>query len=311
MARIFSLLLLAALLILATIGSVSAQSVAKLTLEPTQVPGGAPAIGTVTLESAAPKGGVTVTLSANGSTVASVPAQVKVPHGQKRAEFKVNTKAVTADTSATISATVGSSSQSATLDIVTVDLASVEVDPLDPVIGEPIHGYVTLTWLAPTGGISVSLQSNATDVTVTGPVTVQAGQWYAPFKIDASGVTSPETVVITAQTATATKTATIKIQAVALAGIALGHDRVVGGNSTTGEVVLDGPAPASGVTITVSSSDSTVALVDGVDSTTVNVPSGAWHASFTVTTTTVTSKTVVTITATYNGVTKTERLTIH
>jgi hypothetical protein len=70
--------------------------------------------------------------------------------------------------------------------------------------------------------------------------------------------------------------------------------------------MLNGPAPAGGVTVSLSSSDPT-ATVPGL----VTIPAGSnISPQFTITTTSVTANVSVTVSATYNGVTKTAMLTV-
>jgi uncharacterized repeat protein (TIGR03803 family) len=78
--------------------------------------GGASLNGTVTLSSAAPVNGIQVNLSSN-SSAATVPSSVFVPHGATTASFVVGTTRVTATTTATLQATLGSSVATANLTI--------------------------------------------------------------------------------------------------------------------------------------------------------------------------------------------------
>jgi hypothetical protein len=68
---------------------------------------------------------------------------------------------------------------------------------------------------------------------------------------------------------------------------------VPGGTSATGTVFLSSPAPAGGMSVTLATSNFSVATVPGI----VNVPGGQTSASFTVTTFAVGNNTSVTITA--------------
>jgi hypothetical protein len=81
-----------------------AVSIASLSLNPTSVPGGTPASGTVTLTSAAPAGGTAVILSSSTSVVA-VPLTVTVPAGATSATFAIPTGPVATSTTARIDAT--------------------------------------------------------------------------------------------------------------------------------------------------------------------------------------------------------------
>jgi len=68
---------------------------------------------------------------------------------------------------------------------------------------------------------------------------------------------------------------------------------VRGGTSATGTVFLSSPAPAGGISVTLATSNLSVASVPGI----VNVPGGQTSANFTVTTFAVGNSTAVTITA--------------
>lgn len=85
----------------------SSASLSSLTVSPTDVVGGDPATGTVTLSSAAPSGGFTVDLTSDNTAAATVPPSVTVPAGSTSATFTVSTKEVTNAQSATIIGTVG------------------------------------------------------------------------------------------------------------------------------------------------------------------------------------------------------------
>jgi len=80
---------------------------------------------------------------------------------------------------------------------------------------------------------------------------------------------------------------------------------VVGGNSITGIVTLTSPAPATGVTVSLSS-DNSVATV----ASSVSVPRGASRSTFTITTSPVSTVTTVTITATCEGTTSADTVTV-
>lgn len=92
-------------------------SPASLRVEPSRVAGGASARGTVTLSGPAPPGGQAVALSSSRPAAASVPATVSVPAGATVASFPVATARVAADTAATISASSGGATRSATLTV--------------------------------------------------------------------------------------------------------------------------------------------------------------------------------------------------
>jgi uncharacterized repeat protein (TIGR03803 family) len=90
------------------------------------------------------------------------------------------------------------------------------------------------------------------------------------------------------------------------AQLAFSPSNVVGGQSSTGTLWLGGPAPSGGAVITLSSNSPAVASVP----TTVTVPAGAWTASFAVSTKRVTKTRTVGITASYNGLSISAKLTV-
>lgn len=89
------------------------QSVA---INPSTVTGGTSATGTVFLNSPAPSGGITATLSTSNTT-ATPPGVVTIPAGQTSANFPVTTRSVTTNTVVSIQAIVGSASQSASMTV--------------------------------------------------------------------------------------------------------------------------------------------------------------------------------------------------
>jgi len=91
-------------------------ALSSVSMSPTSVVGGNNSTGTVRLSSAAPAGGVVVTLSDNSSAV-SVPAGVTVNAGATSANFTATTTSVTSSTSSTITATYNGTSRTATLTV--------------------------------------------------------------------------------------------------------------------------------------------------------------------------------------------------
>ena len=103
---------LAAVLAVAGVATFAAPALAATALStvkvnPTDVVGGDPATGTVTLNAAAPAGGFTVSLSSDNTTAATVPASVTVPAGATSATFPVTTHQVQNSQSADIIGTGG------------------------------------------------------------------------------------------------------------------------------------------------------------------------------------------------------------
>jgi len=81
---------------------------------------------------------------------------------------------------------------------------------------------------------------------------------------------------------------------------------VVGGNASSGTIVMSTPAPDGGAVVSLSSSDPSVASVPS----TVTVPGNTFTGGFTILTSSVSASRNITITATYNGATRTGTLTV-
>ena len=96
-------------------------------------------------------------------------------------------------------------------------------------------------------------------------------------------------------------------QPAALSSLSLSPTGVTGGNSSTGTVTLTSAAPAGGASVALSSSNTAAATVPA----SVTVPAGSTSATFTVSTSSVSSNTSSTISASYGGVSRTAILAVN
>lgn len=199
MLRISSKLLFYIALLIACMANVAAQSVAKVAASPAAVTGGKKVNGFIRLTAAAPAGGAVVMLSSDNAA-ATVPASVTVPAHRRTAGFLIKTSAVAADTVANITATVGSSSQTAKLTIRAAALVAVEIEDDDAAVtgGATLTGFVMLKGFAPVGDAVVSLASDNAALTVPATVTIPAGARRAKFTVTTTAVTADTTVTVTA-----------------------------------------------------------------------------------------------------------------
>ena len=184
---------------------------------------------------------------------------------------------------------------------VTLFPVSLTVDPQSVMGGVTATGTVTLN---DTTGGTVTLASSDSSVTFPGGTTVTVGpSASATFTITTTTPVpaSDRKVIISATmtgtpngvTVTAVLTVTVNPQLLLLS---LSPRTVHGGNSSTGTVILNGPAPAGGAVVMLTSS-SGVATFPGGSS--VTVQSTFSTATFTINTSAVTSSTSVDIKATY------------
>jgi len=287
-------------------------TLSSVTLNPTSVTGGSSSMGMVTLSGPAPSGGLAVNLSS--SSPATVPASVTVAYGASSATFTVTTTTVSSSTQATITASSGGVTQTATLAVMpqasSPTLSSVALNPTSVTGGAQSMGTVTLSGPAPTGGAQVLLSSDNAAASVPASVTVAAGASTATFMVTTSAVTASTPVTISASYAGVTKTASLSVvpaqAAPTLSSLTLNPTSVTGGAQTsTGTVTLSGPAPTGGAQVVLSSNNAAASVPTGV-----TVAAGATSATFTVTTTAVAASTPAAISASYAGVTKTASLTV-
>jgi uncharacterized repeat protein (TIGR03803 family) len=290
-------------------------------LNPDQVQGGTPSTGTVILNEVAPSGGTRVSLSSDTPAAASVPSNVTVPADSTSANFNITTQTVSANTFVTITATLGSTSQPATLevtDLPAITAPALNIDPANVSGGSPTTGVVSLSRQAPPGGIVVALSSNAGSASVPASVTVPAGYIRTSFPIATASVSTTTTATITASlngssvqtsfTITPASSVTLSSFTLSQPGISVPNgsvSSVTGGLSSQGTVNLTGPAPTGDVVVTLSS-NSGLATVPP----TVAITAGTTTTSFAITTQAVTSNTNVVITATVSGASQQATLTL-
>lgn len=273
---------------------------------------------TVTLSAAADASGDTVSLSSNDSAVA-VPASVTVAANATSATFTATAAAVSASQSATIAATLGTSSAHYNLE-------------LDPVAAS--GGTAALTLSASTlafGDVTVNTQATPQFVTVmstgTAPLTVTsatvAGAGFSvsgpglpvslgpgnavtlQVKFDptsAGAATGTLTIVTNAPaggTAVVNLSGTGDAAAGALSALFCNRSTIFGAGTDNCTVSLNAAAPAGGLTVNLTSSNTALSVP-----ATVTVPAGNTNAFFTATATPVTATATANITANAGTVSK-------
>ncbi|HEX2042258.1 MAG TPA: PKD domain-containing protein, partial [Acidimicrobiales bacterium] len=222
---------------------------------------------TVALSQPAAPGGQSVALRSDRPAAASVPPAVTVPAGETTVEVGVST-GTEAGTAAIRASAEGFATGEATVAVAARQMALALRDDLVG-IGGTNPGTLTLANPAPTGGVTVHLASSDPEIATVAPsdVTIAAGETTATFEV--TGV-AEGSVVITASApgfadATTTTAATdARVSIGAVPTMSPGERRSL-------PVSLTKPAPPGGVTVTLTSSDASVASVDP----SVTFPAGA------------------------------------
>ncbi len=294
----------------------SLPALTAFTVNPTSVVGGASSTGTVTLNSPAPAGGLAINLGASLPLAANVPPSVTVPAGATSASFTVTTYPHDT-TTVQFTAALDNVFQTAAISVnppapAGPVLSAIALNPTSVVGGASSTGTVTLSAAAPAGGIAVSLSDDSSAAKVPASVTVPAGATSATFTVTTTSVTTPTTVNISGSSGGTTRLTPLTVNPppapapASLSSIAVSPASVVGPAASTGTAKLTAAAPAGGAVVTLSSSNTAAASVPA----TVTVPAGATSATFNIATTAVSANASVTLTGTYNSISRTAALTV-
>lgn len=225
----------------------------------------------VTLDAPAPAGGTAVYVIGD-PTVVSIPSPITISAGQTFANITVNSLAFG-------KTTIKASAVANGRYVVTRDFGWSVASIAGPPQASSGH---TATWtvtldspaIAGTDGVVVNLQSSAPSVaTVPATVTVPAGASSATFTVTAGSPNGAAT--ITASMIGSSRSAPFSYFVTGLEG-----QWVAPANTTAPWAVgLNGPAPVGGLTVSLASSNTSIATVPA----TVTVPAGASFANFNVT----------------------------
>jgi hypothetical protein len=303
--------------------TVTAAALSAVALSPSSVQGGASSTATVTLTASAPAGGAVVSLTSSNTAAATIAASATVPAGATSATTSVATSAVSSNTTSVISATYNGLTRTASLTVTApappapnATLDTVSLSPASVQGGSSSSTTVTLTANAPAGGAVVSFSSsNPSVATVPATMIVPEGvnsRVVVNF-VSTSPVSATATSVISATYNGVTRSATITVTPPpppqpggALASITLSPSTVqTGTTSSSATLTFTANTPAGGATVSLASSNTSIATVPA----TVTVPAFSSTGAFPVSINPSAVGTA-TISATYNGVTRSAVLTV-
>jgi hypothetical protein len=279
--------------------AVTAPGVRLVVLTPAQVVGGVVSRGIVYLTAASPSG-TSIQLKSSNTSVAyfGVPTAYVAP-GATTGSFTVFTRS--ASQNVTITATANGASESAVLTVSNAAISRVWLE--DTTVGGDAVMYasrVYLTGPAPAGGMVVSLSTSNGYASVPSTILVPGGVNSHVFTIHTKTSASPQTVTITARNATGQASSSLTILPLSVEKVTSGLEEVTGGGIFSIKAWLNGPAPSTGLPVTLRCSDSTVATMPS----TTTAASGNWYAGAVVFTKKVSSSRKIWLSATAGGVTK-------
>lgn len=275
-----------------------------LALNPSPVVGGNTITGTVTLNAPAPTMGATVTLSDNLAAT-TLPASVLIPAGTTSKTFTITTTSVAASQSGIVTASYRGINKTAPLSVQPIALSTLTLSTSDIGGGGTVTGTVTLNGPAPAAGATIPLSDNIAAATTPASVFIPAGLKTKTFAITTVPVTVSQSGIVTASFGGVLKSMPLIVGPIALSSLVVTPVSVAGGVNVTGTVILNGPAPAAGVVVTLS---------DNLPATTVplsvTVPAGSMSRTFTIPTVIVAASQSGTVTAKQGLITKLAALTV-
>jgi hypothetical protein len=288
-------------------------SLSSLIITPGTLSGGAQLGAIVALNGLAPAGGAVVSLSSNSAAV-HPPAVANVAPGSGSASLAIPTSPVTANTTATLTATWnGVTSQGHVTLVPQQPPTAVTLSPATTV-GQSGSSFATVSIASP------ALTNDTLQVTTDNPsvvtqldtsVSIPAGQTRGGFNIFTNPVTTTTLVTISVTGGGVTKSAVLTVTPTApppatLSAIALSPSTVAGGSTSQGTATLASAAPAGGTVVTLTSSNTARATVPA----SVTVVAGTTSATFTVSTAAAAAATSATISGVSGGVSRGAVLTI-
>jgi hypothetical protein len=162
-------------------------------------------------------------------------------------------------------------------------------------------GTIVISSPAPATGVKVTLADTLPSAAVPASVTIPAGATSKTFTITTALVSTLQSGTVSGTFNGVTRSAPFKVRPIGVASLTLSPNPVVGPNKVTGTVTLELPASPASVTVTLSSSNPSVANPAAAS---LVFPVGVKTKTFTVNTANVLAPGSATIKATANGVFK-------
>ncbi len=229
-------------------------TLAGLTCTPATVVAPVSSSCTVTM-SGPTKSNTSVSLKSNSAN-ATVPSSVMVSSQSSTAKFAVTTKAVSTQTGAVITATLGSVAKPFTVMLTpaVVSVTALVCTPNPLTTPGTASCTATVSKIAPTGGLKLttSVAGGKTILTVPASVTVAVGATTATFKASATAVGGNNTAVVVASLNATSQQATLQLlPPPSIAKAVCSPNRIYSRGVSVCTVTLRNAAPAGGAKILV------------------------------------------------------------
>jgi hypothetical protein len=260
------------------------------------------------LTTAAPAAGAAIALTSSNPTVAPVPASITMA-GFAWGGMQMTLAEVKVPTPVTITATLNGVSTTAQFTVQPPTLTSIQVSAPQIGSGSPVALSVNLQGPAPASGAVVSLSSNSPAVIVPPTMTVPAAFWSGSVLFTAASVSAATDATITATyNGISQQTMILVTPPRPPASVTIDPNSRIGSDpGSTNGVVNIASFSSDDQTFQLTSSNPAVASVPA----TMTVTAGSLGGGFSITTSAVAATTVVTITATGNGVKQSALFTVY
>jgi hypothetical protein len=259
------------------------------------------------LSGAAPAAGAIINLTSSNPAAAPVPASVNMPPNTAWMQFQIQAGQVTSTTPVTLTATLNSGQASVQFNVLPPSLKSITLTPATISGGAQGGAIAMLNGQAPSGGAVVDFSSDSPSAMPPALATIPAGSSSVSISIPTNLVSANTLANISAtwNGASVQSPLTITPQGQP-ATIALSPSSVTGQAGSFATVTMATAATTDQI-FQVSSSNPAAAGV----SNSVLIPAGSTHGGITINTAQVSTQTLVTISVSGGGVTRSATLTLN
>jgi hypothetical protein len=258
------------------------------------------------LSTAAPANGSVINLTSSNPSAFPVPATVTMPGNTAWMQFQVQAGQVTASTPVTVTATLNSGSATLHQTVLPPSIQSILVSPGTISGGATASALIRLNGTAPAGGASVNLTSDSPAALAPAVTTILEGNSTVTVPIPTNSVSANTLANITAtwNGASVKSQLTIAPQNQPVS-ITLNPATVSGTTGSFATVTMAAPSSIDQIFQITNSNPNVVRIANSV-----LIPAGSTIGGVTITNALVSTQTLVTISVTGGGVTKSATLTI-
>lgn len=257
--------------------------------------------------SGAPAGGAVVNLTSSDPNALPVPATVNVPANTAWTQFQIQAGQPTATTPVTITATLNSGSATAQVNVLPPSIKSYTINTSSISGGAQTGSIVMLNGLAPAGGAVINLTSDSAAAQVPASVTIPAGSASTNVTIQTNSVSANTVATITATWNGSSGQAQLTVLPQAQpVSISLSPASTSGQNGSFATVTM-AAASSTDQILQMSSSNPAVASL----ASQVLITAGRTTGGVSIQTQPVSTQTLVTISVSGGGVTRSATLTLN